>query len=136
MNPGRTALVITDLQMLQPDLEKRKLLGKDSQEMDIIILDYLSQTIYVIEVKTTLNKDSLQKVKEQLPNYKKFFDEWFGSDICELWKFKSFAYCKDVEPGVRFCSECRGFILHGKEELLKALTDGNISHSIGNFSFS
>ena len=122
--------------MLQPDLEKRKLLGKDSQEMDIIILDYLSQTIYVIEVKTTLNKDSLKKVKEQLPNYKKFFDEWFGSDICELWKFKSFAYCKDVEPGVRFCSECRGFILHGKEELLKALTDGNISHSIGNFSFS
>ena len=122
-NPKRTALIIRDLQMLQPNLEKRR--QKDQQEMDLIILDYDSKTIYVIEVKTTLGEISMEKVREQLPDYKDFFDEWFGSDVCHEWKFKSFAFCLNVEPGFEVCKDCRDLILVGEDELTKALEKGN-----------
>ena len=122
-NPKRTALIIRDLQMLQPNLEKRR--QKDQQEMDLIILDYNSMTIYVIEVKTTLNEISMNKVREQLPDYKDFFDEWFGSDVCQEWKFKSLAFCLHVEQGFEICKDCRDLILVGEDELTKALEKGN-----------
>ena len=93
--------------------------------MDLIILDYDSKTIYVIEVKTTLNEESMNKVRQQLPKYKDFFDEWFGSDICREWKFKSFAFCLQVEPGREICENCRDLILVGEEELTEALEKGN-----------
>ena len=122
-NPKRTALIIRDLQMLQPNLEKRR--QKDQQEMDLIILDYNSTTIYAIEVKTTLGEISMEKVREQLPDYKDFFDEWFGSDVCHEWKFKSFAFCLNVEPGFEVCNDCRDLILVGEDELTKALEKSN-----------
>ena len=122
-NPKRTALIIRDLQMLQPNLEKRR--QKDQQEMDLIILDYDSTTIYAIEVKTTLGEISMEKVREQLPDYKDFFDEWFGSDVCQEWKFKSLAFCLQVEQGFEICKDCRDLILVGEDELTKALEKGN-----------
>ena len=93
--------------------------------MDLIILDYNSTTIYAIEVKTTLGEISMEKVREQLPDYKDFFDEWFGSDVCHEWKFKSFAFCLNVEPGFEVCDDCRDLILVGEDELTKALEKGN-----------
>ena len=93
--------------------------------MDLIILDYVSKTIYVIEVKTTLNEISMNKVREQLPDYKDFFDEWFGSDVCQEWKFKSLAFCLQVESGFEICKDCRDLILVGEDELTKALEKSN-----------
>jgi hypothetical protein len=122
-NPDRTALIIRDLQMLQPNLEKRR--NKDQQELDLIIIDYNSKTVYVIEVKRTLNEISMNKVREQLPDYKDFFDEWFGSDVCQEWKFKSFAFCLEVQPGFEICKHCRDLILIGEDELTKAFEKGN-----------
>ena len=121
-NPKRTALIIRDLVMLQPNLEKRR--QQNQQEVDLVILDYNSRTIYVIEVKTTLNEESMDKVREQLPNYKDFFDEWFGTDVSQEWKFKSFAFCLQVEPGCEICENCRDLILVGEEELTEALEKG------------
>ncbi len=93
--------------------------------MDLIIIDYNSKTVYVIEVKRTLNEISMSKVREQLPDYKDFFDEWFGSDVCQEWKFKSYAFCLEVETGFEICKDCRDLILIGEDELTKALEKGN-----------
>ena len=109
--------------MLQPNLEKRR--QQNQQEVDLVILDYNSKTIYVIEVKTTLNEEQMSKVQEQLPDYKDFFDEWFGSDVSQEWKFKSLAFCLQVQPGYEICKDCRDLILVGEDELTKALEKGN-----------
>ena len=72
-------------------------------------------------MKTTLNQESLAKVIEQLPEYQRFFDDWFGADVCAKWKIKKMAYFKKMEPGWQICENCKDFILCGNEELYHAI---------------
>ena len=122
----RTALVVKDLHMLQPNLEKRS--GKDTQEIDSVIVDYDSETIIMIEEKKTLTMEhhnSCQKSRDQLKEYKKFFEEWFSSDICELWKVKRFVYCQNIDPNLVLHEDCNMIILCGKEALREMLEQVN-----------
>ena len=75
----------------------------------------------MIEVKSTLNQDSLAKVKKELPEYQIFFDRWFGADVCAKWKIKKMAYFKKMEPGWQICEDCKDFILCGYDELYDSL---------------
>ena len=75
----------------------------------------------MIEVKSTLNQESLAKVRKQLPEYQRFFDDWFGADVCAKWKIKKMAYFKKIEPGWEICENCKDFILCGNEELYDAM---------------
>ena len=75
----------------------------------------------MIQVKTTLGQESLDKVKKQLPEVQRFFDDWFGADVCAKWKIKKMAYFKKIEPGWKICEDCKDFILSGKEELYDAM---------------
>ena len=122
-HPEKTALVINGLQILKKPGSSRTCNGRlqSQQETDLIINDYNSQTINMIEVKTTLNQDSLDKVKKQLPEYQRFFSEWFGADVCAKWKIKKMAYFKKMEPGWQICENCKDFILCRNEELYAAL---------------
>jgi hypothetical protein len=78
-HPEKTALVINGLQILKKPDSSTTATGNilSQQETDLIIDDYNSQTINMIEVKSTLNEESLEKVKKQLPEYQRFFDDWF-----------------------------------------------------------
>ena len=122
-HPERTSLVVKGL----PILKKPNSSATDSgniysqQETDLIINDYNSQTINMIEVKTTLNQESLDKVREQLPEYQRFFDDWFGADVCAKWKIKKMAYFKKIKPGWKICENCKDFILCGRKELYNAM---------------
>jgi len=122
-HPERTSLVVKGL----PILKKPNSSTTDSgtiysqQETDLIINDYNSQTINMIEVKSTLNQESLEKIRKQLPEYQKFFDDWFGADVCAKWKIKKMAYFKKIEPGWEICENCKDFFLCGNEELYDAM---------------
>ena len=75
----------------------------------------------MIEEKTPMNQESLDKVRKQLPEYQRFFSEWFGADVCAKWKIKKMAYFKKIEPGWKICENCKDFILFGNEELYDAM---------------
>ena len=123
VHPEKTALVIKGLQILKKpnssSTDNRNI--ESQQETDLIINDYNSQTINMIEVKTTMNQKSLDKVRKQLPEYQRFFSDWFGADVCAKWKIKKMAYFKKMEPGWQICENCKDFILCGNEELRDAL---------------
>ena len=122
-HPEKTALVINGLQILKKPNSSTTDNGNiySQQETDLIIDDYNSQTINMIEVKSTLNQESLAKVRKQLPEYQRFFDDWFGADVCAKWKIKKMAYFKKIEPGWKICENCKDFILCGSEELYDAM---------------
>ena len=126
-HPEKTALAIKGLQILRKPNSSTTDNGNiySQQETDLIINDYNSQTINMIEVKTTLNQESLNKVREQLPEYQRFFEDWFGADVCAKWKIKKMAYFKKIEPGWEICENCKDFILCDNEELYDALENGN-----------
>ena len=122
-HPEKTALVINGLQILKKPNSSTTDSGNilSQQETDLIIDDYNSQTINMIEVKSSLNEESLAKVRKQLPEYQRFFDDWFGADVCAKWKIKKMAYFKKIEPGWKICENCKDFILCGNEELYDAM---------------
>merc|ERR1719418_313309 len=68
-HPEKTALVINGLQILKKPNSSTTDSGNilSQQETDLIIDDYNSQTINMIEVKSTPNQKSLDKVRKQLP---------------------------------------------------------------------
>ena len=71
-----------------------------------------SNKLQITEVKTTLNQKLLAKVIEQLPEYQRFFSDWFAADVCAKWKIKKMAYFKKMEPGWQICENWKDFILH------------------------
>ena len=50
-----------------------------------------------------------------------FFQEWFGADISDNWRFVSIVFTMNLEESLRSCDYCKLFINHGEDELYYAI---------------
>ena len=75
-----------------------------------------------IVAKSSLNRKSLKKAKDQLENAKKILEKWFGADLNEGWKFISAIYCERNDKTNKNCKNAdMDFIFTGTEDLIEKI---------------
>ena len=120
---GEAVVIINGLEMLELDLERRRV--KDKREIDFLIINYTHHYIMDMEVKKSLHNergqnDSLSPIEsaqEQLQECKEYFEEWFGADLSSNWRFMGSVFCMSQDDRVNFCDDCQEFIIIGPHQL-------------------
>ena len=74
-----------------------------------------------IVAKSSLNRKSLKKAKDQLENAKKILEKWFGADLNEGWKFISAIYCERNDKTNKNCKTKMDFIFTWTKDLIEKI---------------
>ena len=99
-------VVLHGSELLELDLEKRK--KKDKAEKDYLIINKTHQYVMNIEVKATISlekhekkknvwKNTLEEAGNQVKECKQIFEDIFGSDITNSWRFIGAVYCCEMK---------------------------------------
>ena len=115
-------LVIKNITMMKLGANKKS----NAQEVDFFILNFSSQTITNLEVKSYLGKSDLPpakwsttKAKKQLLAIKHIFADWFkGALKGKKWKFISFVACQELDPELKDC-KMSDYIAEGSHQKTK-----------------
>ena len=129
-NRNQNVVIINGIEMDRINPERKQ----DSREIDLLVINHTLGLIINIECQSLLDekqwkggaKSKMAKLKEKIEANKNFFDDWFGADICERWKFVSIFYCEEL--GYTPCSHCQRFLAKGEGQL-KQVLDGLVQNT-------
>ena len=89
-------------------------------EKDFILVNATYGYIILVECKTTLDKETLQKSLQQLNDTKKDLETYFRNGILEDepelspdWIFMPMIYCEEVANDFNYCKLCEKHIIKG-----------------------
>ena len=119
----QNVVIINGIEMERINPERKQ----QSREMDLVVINHIRGLIINIECQSKLNqgqckggqKSKMAKLQEKLDANKKFFDDWFGADISDKWKFVSIFYCEEL--GYAQCNQCCHYLAKGETQLKQIL---------------
>ena len=142
---NQNVVIINGIEMERINPERRQ----DSREMDLVVINHSLGLIMNIECQYSLNRgqtkrqgkkkngqprpSKMENLQEKLDANKKFFDDWFGADISDKWKFVSIFYCEELDfpgncPPYAQCNHCCQYLAKG-EANLKQLLEGIVQRN-------
>ena len=125
----QNVVIINGIEMERINPERKQ----DSREMDLVVINHSLGLIMNVECQHSLNRgqtkrqgkkkngqpkpSKMENLQEKLDANKKFFDDWFGADISQRWKFISIFYCEELDNFYRQCSHCCQYLAKGETQL-------------------
>ena len=113
---SQNVVIINGIEMDRINPERKQ----NSREMDLVVINHSLGLIMNVECQYSLNErqrkrqdkkkngllkpSKMENLQEKLDANKKFFDDWFGADISQRWKFISIFYCEELDNFYRQCS--------------------------------
>ena len=93
--------------------------GRDMKpcEKDFVLVNLTKRYIMPLEVKATMNHNSLRKAISQIEDAKNLISDWAGGDLTECcgWRFVPAIYIEEELSNTEeeFCLDCMKYIIHG-----------------------
>ena len=93
--------------------------GRDMKpcEKDFVLVNLTKRYIMPLEVKATMNHNSLRKAISQIEDAKNLISDWAGGDLTECcgWRFVPAIYIEEELSNTEeeFCLDCMNYIIHG-----------------------
>ena len=136
---NQNVVIINGIEMERINPERKQ----DSREMDLIVINHIHGLIINIECQNKLDKgqcnggqkSKMAKLQTKLNANKRFFDDWFGADISDKWKFVSIFYCEEL--GYLQCNHCYQYLAKGEanlKQILEGIVQRNLVYNPGQVS--